>query len=428
MSAVTPGSARALDVLYRDRLVGVLRDEGPAWTFSYDPSWIATPDSFDLSPALRRAAGVITDGGSQRPVQWFFDNLLPEEEARTLLAREAHVDHADAFGLLQWYGAESAGALVLSQPGQLSVEKGLQPLPGDVLSRRIRNLPRHSLGEGAPKRMSMAGAQHKLAVVVLHGELYEPVGSTPSTHILKPDHAQSDHYPHTVANEWFCMRLAAAVGLPVPAVSARAVPEPIYLTERFDREGTWPDLERLHVLDACQLLSIDRAFKYLKSTPATFNQLIQASRMKALTRRSLFRWSVFNAIIGNGDAHLKNLSFFVRNTGIELAPHYDLVSTASYGGPGSWAMAELSVAMGSATRSGALRRSDVLAFGTALGIPDAVGERLLGELLAVLPTAAAHTLEQAHIEPAFINDPGALRQLRLITHGVVGDMCRQLTN
>jgi serine/threonine-protein kinase HipA len=421
-------SARVLDVLYRGRLIGTLRDDGPVWSFNYDPAWIAASDSFDLSPALTRVQSVITDGGSLRPVQWFFDNLLPEEEARTLLAREAHVDQADAFGLLQWYGAESAGALVLSVPGRVSLEGGLQPLPDEVLSGRIRNLPRRSLADGAPKRMSMAGAQHKLAVVLLDGDLYEPVGLSPSTHILKPDHVHTDHYPHTVANEWFCMRIAAGVGLPVPAVLAKKVPEQVYLIERFDREGAWPDLQRLHVLDACQLLSIDRIFKYQKSTPETFNQLIQASRAKAMTRRSLFRWAVFNAVIGNGDAHLKNLSFFVRRAGVELAPHYDLVSTASYSEPGSWGRAELSVSMGAATRFGDLRRDDVLSFGKTLDLPQVVGEQLLDELLAAVHPVVARMLEQATIEPAFATDPGALRYLRVIAHGVVVDMCRQLAH
>lgn len=417
---------RQLEVWFRSQRVGVLRDAGAAWRFDYAPDWLRAADGFDLSPALPRAQGRIEDGGSQRPVQWFFDNLLPEEEARVLLAREADIPQADAFGLLAWYGAESAGALVLLPPGAQPAVGGLQPLPDAELSRRIRNLPRQSLALGAPKRMSMAGAQHKLAVVVHDGELYEPVGLTPSTHILKPNHVHVEHYPHSVANEWFCMSLAARMGLPVPPVTVRSVPEPVYLVERFDRAGAWPDLLRRHVLDACQLLSLDRAFKYQQSTAKTLARLVGLSREKALTRQRLFRWAVFNALVGNGDAHLKNLSFFVEPTGISLAPHYDLVSTASYAAPGEWGAAELSLPMGDARRFGELRRSDVLAFGEVIGIPAVVGSRLLDELLRQIDSAMDALLAHVEAGDGLVAHPGEGRLLRTIRFGVMRDMQRQL--
>ena len=417
---------RKLDVWFRHQRVGTLRDAGAVWSFEYDPDWLRATDGFDLSPALPRANGRIEDGGSQRPVQWFFDNLLPEEEARALLAREADMAQADAFGLLAWYGAESAGALVLLAPGVQPATGGLQPLPDAELSARIHHLPQQSLALGAPKRMSMAGAQHKLAVVVRDGELYEPVGLAPSTHILKPDHVHVEHYPHSVANEWFCMNLAARTGLPVPAVAVRRVPEPVYLVERFDRMGAWPDMQRRHMLDACQLLSLDRTFKYQQSTAETLASLVGLTREKALTRQRLFRWAVFNALTGNGDAHLKNLSFFVEPTGTRLAPHYDLVSTASYAAPGDWGAAELSLPMGRARRFGDLRRDDVLAFGEVIGIPAVVGTRLLDELLKHIEAAARALLEQVEASGGFAAQSGELRLLRTIQFGVLRDMQRQL--
>jgi serine/threonine-protein kinase HipA len=97
---------------------------------------------------------------------------------------------------------------VLLPPGKDIDEPGdLRPLSDDVLAQRIRNLPRVPLGGDAPKRMSLAGAQSKLWVVYRGGRLFEPVGSEPSTHILKPNHV-SDDYPASVINEYFTMRLA----------------------------------------------------------------------------------------------------------------------------------------------------------------------------------------------------------------------------
>ena len=159
----TVPSPRRLEVWLEQRRVGELREQGNLWAFSYDSAW--QHEGLDLSPALPRAAGGIVDGASLRPVQWFFDNLLPEDAARVLLARDAGIDAADAFGLLQHFGPESAGTLTLLAPGQALPEAGLQSLSDNELSARMRALPRAPLSHDAPKRMSLAGAQHKLAVV-----------------------------------------------------------------------------------------------------------------------------------------------------------------------------------------------------------------------------------------------------------------------
>ncbi|MBB2496008.1 HipA domain-containing protein [Aquipseudomonas ullengensis] len=414
---------RQLRVWLNDKPVGLLSEQDNLWLFQHEPAWLSSAEAFDLSPQLPRAAGAIRDGASQRPVQWFFDNLLPEEQARTLLAQDAHVEVADAFALLAYYGAESAGALTLLGPEQGMPTRQLQPLATSELARRIDNLPRVSLGQAAPKRMSLAGAQHKLAVVLQAGELFEPVGQEPSTHILKPDHADTDSYPHSAANEWFVMALAAAVKLPVPPVELRRVPQSIYLVQRFDRHAQGGMLQRRHVLDACQLLSFDRIYKYRMATLETLQQLVALCRSKAMSRQLLFRWALFNALLGNNDAHLKNLSFFVGAQGIELAPHYDLLSTSVYARDNAWGHAELSWPMGNARRFAELTRADVLAFGAVLGLPGSVSTRLLDTLLAALPGAADRLLEQA-LQNGL--SAGELRLLRQVRHGVLTDMLQQL--
>ncbi|MBC9250747.1 hypothetical protein A9179_10710 [Pseudomonas alcaligenes] len=415
---------RQLRVWFNEQAVGLLGEQDNLWLFRYDPAWLNASESFDLAPQLPRAAGEIRDGASLRPVQWFFDNLLPEEQARTLLAQDAQVDVADAFALLAYYGAESAGALTLLPPEQPMPASQLQPLANAELSRRIDNLPRVSLGQAAPKRMSLAGAQHKLALVMQGGELFEPVGQEPSTHILKPDHPDRDNYPHSAANEWFVMALAATLKLPVPAVELRRVPQPVYLVQRFDRQPLGNGrLQRRHVLDACQLLSLDRTYKYRMATLETLQQLVEHCRSKALSRQLLFRWALFNALLGNNDAHLKNLSFFVGASGVELTPHYDLLSTSVYARDNAWGTAELSWPMGQARRFAELTRADVLAFGAVLGLPGSVAGRLLDGLLKNLPGAADQLLEQALAQNL---TAGELRLLRQIRHGVLADMLLQL--
>lgn len=418
-----PPPARQLEVWLEETRVGVLYEQGNLWGFRYDPDWRAS--GFDLSPALRRQVGDIADGASQRPVQWFFDNLLPEEGARLLLAQDAGIDAADAFGLLGRYGPESAGALTLLVPGLALPPPRLEPLPDAALSTRIRALPRQPLGHAAPKRMSLAGAQHKLAVVLHDGQLWEPVGRAASTHILKPDHERVEDYPHSAVNEWFCMRLAAACGLPTPEVALRHVPEPVYLVRRFDRAGDGLAARRLYALDACQALSLDRVFKYQQASVQRLAELVALCRRPAATRIALLRWQIFNLLIGNGDAHLKNLSFLRRPDGVELAPHYDLLSTAVYRAP-DWRGAELVIPTGTARTFGEVRRADVIEFGAALGVPGPAAVRQLDRLCVDLPGKAATLLaayEAGEHGPVW---PGEARLLRQIALGVVADAVRGL--
>lgn len=416
---------RTLTVWFAGTRVGELRENNNVWLLDYDPAWQESAEGFDLSPALPRAQGLIIDGSSSRPVQWFFDNLLPEEGARTLLAQDAGVAQADAFGLLQLYGPESAGALTLLPPGRDLLDGHLELLRDQVLSERIRALPRVPLSHGSPKRMSTAGAQHKLAVVLDEGKLWEPTGNTASTHILKPDHQQIDLYPHSAINEWFAMSLAGAVGLPVPEVVMRYVPEPVYLVQRFDREGSPRSARRLPVLDACQLLSLDAAFKYRQATPATLRQLAEKCRKRAIARSALFRWAVFNAVVGNGDSHLKNISFFMAPQGIDLAPHYDLLSTNVYHQDG-WAHEELVTPMGEARRFGEISRTDVLTLGVELGLPERVAGRMLKELQDRIEREAALLLERYEQGKYGPVGAGEARLLRQIVHGPIADMLRQL--
>ena len=121
-----------------DLEVGRIEERNGAWAFTYAASWIASPSAVDLAPSLPRHAGTIADDATHRPVQWYFDNLLPEEGARQLLAGDAGLDGADAFALLAWYGRESAGLLTLlpenERPAPTTTQ---QPLPAAALSARI---------------------------------------------------------------------------------------------------------------------------------------------------------------------------------------------------------------------------------------------------------------------------------------------------
>jgi serine/threonine-protein kinase HipA len=412
--------------------VGVLRDEANIWSFEYTAEWGSATSSYDLAPNLPRTAGKIVDGATTRPVQWFFDNLLPEEGARDLLAREAKIPGSDSFGLLAYYGKESAGSITLLNRGEVPEEPGYVPLPDTELHERIAKLPQQSLVAGAPKHMSNAGAQHKLAVCVRNGELFHPKGNMPSTHLLKPDHPDNTTWPSTVANEYFVMKLAAALDLPVPPVQIRHVPDPVYLINRFDRESAGNETRRLHVIDACQLLGLDRTFKYQQSSVATLVACIERCNRPALARHQLLRWVIFNLLTANADAHLKNLSFRVSANGIELAPFYDLVSTECYrADPESeprWPERPLSLLIGNANTFGAVTPADVLAFAAELGTNRRAAERALGELTGAIGAAADTIL--ADFEGLIIPAATRAAQLRVmwkIRHIAIRDMLDRLS-
>ena len=323
-------SGRSLRASINQMEVGTLQEVAGLWGFQYAASWSADPLSFALSPHLPLTTEPLLDGASKRPVQWYFDNLLPEEGQRILLAEDAQLDAADALGLLAWYGAESAGSVTLLPPEATPpMAEPLRPLHDEALEARIRQLPKAPLTHAAIKRMSLAGAQHKLAVVLQNNSLFEPAGAAPSTHILKPDHPDGD-YPHSVINEWFVMRLAKRLGLDVPDVHRRYVPSPVYLIDRFDRILVGQDWQRRHVIDACQLLGLDRSFKYSQGSMENLAALANACRSPAVARARLFSWLVFNVLVGNSDAHLKNLSFLISDEGVQLAPFYDMLSVATY--------------------------------------------------------------------------------------------------
>jgi serine/threonine-protein kinase HipA len=152
-------NGRSLRASINQTAVGTLQEVGGLWSFQYSGDWLDNPLSFALSPHLPLTAESLLDGASQRPVQWYFDNLLPEEGQRVLLAGDAKLDTADAFGLLAYYGAESAGSVTLLSPDAgLQVAEPLRPLPDDVLETRIRQLPKAPLTHAAGRRPAQVGS------------------------------------------------------------------------------------------------------------------------------------------------------------------------------------------------------------------------------------------------------------------------------
>lgn len=431
---------RQLNAWINHTQIGTLSEQNGLWRFAYTEEWLRRPDAYALCPSLPLQDAPHVDGASVRPVQWYFDNLLPEEGQRQLIARAARTSEADAFGLLTHFGAESAGSITLLLPGQQPTTGKLRALPDEVLSQRIRDMPRVPLAEQAAKRMSLAGAQHKMAIIFDGEQLLEPTGNMPSTHILKPDHPDMS-YAHSVINEWFVMSLAKRMGLSVPEVTRKYVPQPVYLISRFDRRKMPDGWERLHCIDACQLLGLDRAYKYDQGSVKRLLDISKMCSIPAKVRLELFRWLVFNVLVGNGDAHLKNLSFLVTAKGLILSPFYDLLSTAVYttrafdqdGWPEQVKMAW---PVGEEDRITQLNRTALISAGEDMGLKASVALASIDKMASGIQATANQLLEQVILENQTLaqDQPelqatlgGETRCLRTIINIVINEMSKQLS-
>lgn len=174
------------------------------------------------------------------------------------------------------------------------------------------------------------------------------------------------------------MRLAGRVGLQVPQVYRHYCPEPVYLIARFDRELAGGATLRRHMIDTCQLFNKARTFKYRATTLDTLQQVLPHVRTRSLARQILYRWLMFNVMVGNGDNHLKNISFMVPGEGIEIAPCYDLLSTAVYStraladSRATWPAVEMALPVPDAPTFGAVTRAAMLEAGRRLGLKEDV--------------------------------------------------------
>jgi serine/threonine-protein kinase HipA len=193
--------------------------------------------------------------------------------------------------------------------------------------------------------MSIAGFQDKIAAYRNNGDWFLVEGPNyASTHILKPEPV-SDVMRGMTTNEFFCMKLAASTKISVAEVELIHVPEPVLVIKRFDRKLADHGVERLHIIDGCQALGLPVSQKYERlygnnpdvqhvrdgaSLPKLFDLINRATPTPAAQRLELLRWAIFQILIGNTDAHAKNLSFFSTGAGLILSPTYDLVSGTSF--------------------------------------------------------------------------------------------------
>jgi serine/threonine-protein kinase HipA len=322
---------RTLNVYWESRLVGELIQDGARLSFRYDESYRSQSAVLPLSRHLPLRDTVFDDSATRA----FFANLLPEGDIRRQVARQLGVSAENIFALLEGIGGDCAGAVSILCSGDTPGPSGrYRSISSESLARELATLSTHPFFAGEEGvRLSLAGAQNKLPLYMENGEFFVPKGNRASSHILKTAIIQLED---TVINEVFCMNLAQRIGLPVPVAQVVEIGgQQVYMVERYDRKRTAPgEIERLHQEDFCQALGVIPEMKYEQEGgpgfKSCFRLVEECSDEPILDTLSLLKWALFNFLIGNADAHAKNLSFLYAGGTIRLAPFYDLLSTAVY--------------------------------------------------------------------------------------------------
>ena len=323
--------SHALDIYLLKEHVGRLTlDKKRKFVFQYEQTWIKHNHAVPLSLSLPLQEVAFEDDDARA----FFANLLPESELRKMISRQLHVSEANDFALLEAVGGECAGAVSLLPEGELWSDNGeYKALNDHELNQLVHEMPQKPMlvGEG-DIRLSLAGAQNKLPVFYDKGVVSLTKGYVPSSHILKPP---MEHFSNTVENETFCMQLAKKMGLNVPEVTLLQKEKPLYLIERYDRtRNAEGEMVRMHQEDFCQSLGVAADMKYENeggpSLKACFQLIRDHSVNPIADVKALLQWTIFNYLIGNADAHGKNISILFTKQGPRLAPFYDLLSTAIY--------------------------------------------------------------------------------------------------
>lgn len=327
-----------LNVFLNGRLVGVLRRESTgAIDFQYATDWLEWRGTFPVSLSLP----LREDRYIGEPVINVFDNLLPDSDAiRKRVAERVGADGTDAYSLLTALGRDCVGALQFLpdgiDPGQAGAIGG-KPVSDDEVAAIIHNLTSAPLGMGEDEdfRISIAGAQEKTALLRMNGQWFKPIGTTATTHILKP---QIGHLPNSidlsdsVENEYLCLKLLAAFG--VPTANAEIIDfgkRRTLVIERFDRRWARDGrLLRLPQEDICQALSVPPTRKYQSEGGPGMRDIIQLLKgsdapdddIATFMRACILFW-----MLGATDGHAKNFSIALSSGGrFRLTPLYDVLT------------------------------------------------------------------------------------------------------
>jgi serine/threonine-protein kinase HipA len=269
----------------------------------------------------------------------YFGGLLPESETtRKIIGKRFNISHNNSFALLKAIGYDCAGAISCHEIDKpIEIHKTFlldaRIITEDELYQHLLELPKKPLFLGVDGlRLSLAGVQDKAAVCLVDNKIALAENGCPTTHILKPS---SQYFEGLPENEYFCLKIAKLLGLPIPDIQLIRIKDISFLLiERYDRRIKNNCVERIHQEDFCQALSCLTSRKYQNEGGPSFKNcfdLLKNTEEPVKDRNLLASMLVFNYLICNLDAHAKNFSLLhYSQNNIQLAPFYDIVCTRAY--------------------------------------------------------------------------------------------------
>ncbi len=335
---IDSSSIVTLNLLINGRLVGYLcKSLGGAVSFQYVQEWLDNDDAQPISLSLPLQTK--TYEGDR--VYNFFDNLLPNSESiRARIQTRFKIATSHPFDLLKAIGADCVGAIQIcaDQPSSSIKVVNAHPLSTAEIAQLLRGYQDNPLGmiaEVDDFRISLAGAQEKTALLWHQNQWCRPAGTTPTSHIFKlpmGNHSNLD-LSESCENEWLCLEIAKAFGLPVANAQIEYFDGvKALVVERFDRrwsqDGQW--LMRLPQEDFCQILGISPNLKYQNDGGpgiVEIMKVLEGSSNAEADRELFFRSQVLFWLLGAIDGHAKNFSVFLEPGGSYcLTPLYDVIS------------------------------------------------------------------------------------------------------
>ncbi|HZL43135.1 MAG TPA: type II toxin-antitoxin system HipA family toxin [Verrucomicrobiae bacterium] len=328
-----------LRVLLNNHLVGrLLKEPGGAISFRYDEKWLSSDSAIPVSLSLP----LREDAFKGEPVVAVFENLLPDSDVlRRRIAERVGAKGTDAYSLLSQIGRDCVGALQFVPEDDDAID-GTAAVAGEIVSENdieklLNDLAQAPLGLDRDQdfRISVAGAQEKTALLRHKGKWLKPHGTTPTTHIFKPQIGTLQNgidLSNSVENEYYCLKLLAAFGLPVNAAEMQTFGKTKALVvERFDRKRTTDGrLLRVPQEDACQALSCPPTQKYQnQGGPGMVDilNLLKGGDTPAEDQKTFLKAQILFWLIGATDGHAKNFSIFLGPRGrFHLTPLYDVLT------------------------------------------------------------------------------------------------------
>lgn len=354
-----------------------------------------------VSPAFNLVLGA--KGDLQLPT--FFQNLLPEGVFRKHVANEAKIDQKDNFRMLAACGKDLPGAVTAEWENigrdalQNLITQGQDALEVTVWAEPFQDA------------ISISGVQPKLGVNKNdQGRFVGRTNHNDTSVIAKLPSAEYPRMPQMEALSMCLAKLAGVDTCDFELAEMRALGAGhrydlgneaqghFLAVTRFDR-GIGG---RVHFEDFAQILGVAPENKYSLSYAQIAFTLLALPKCGVPAVHELLRRIEVNELVGNADAHLKNLGLIYRDRHeAELAPAYDILSTHVYLGTQGHALALLEEGdkVAHDPREPLLTPQSMLRLCNALGIPQKPASQVVRETARMAAATWLDPIQKADITP-----------------------------